>query len=148
MIITHDNTIHGTDILSSISMCNTVSLYLHYWHHPFGKILPLIDMCCLKWTSHWISHIRLHIQCDIALRNSFSQNKSTIVVSTVYTLYIYIVLGEHYFNSTECFPVFYLFIIIFIRATILSLFVADIGTEARLWTGNIYKTEIWFLKEW
>ena len=47
-------------------------------------------MCCLKWTSHWVSHIRLRIQCDIALRNSFSQNKSTIVVSTVYTLYIYI----------------------------------------------------------
>jgi hypothetical protein len=36
-------------------------------------------MLCSKWISHCISYLRLHLQCDIDLRNPFSQNKSTIV---------------------------------------------------------------------
>ena len=39
----------------------------------------IIDMFCLKWTSHHMSHLKLHPLCGIALRNPFSQNKSAIL---------------------------------------------------------------------
>ena len=39
----------------------------------------ILDMFRLKWTFHCISHLRLHLGCEIALRNPFSQNKSRIV---------------------------------------------------------------------
>ena len=39
----------------------------------------ITDMFCSKLTSHRISHRRLYVQCDIVLRNPFSQNKSTMV---------------------------------------------------------------------
>jgi len=54
-------------------------------HFRQGKVpgTPLIErlvvMSCSKWTSHHISHIRLHLQCDIAMRNIFSQNQWTMV---------------------------------------------------------------------
>jgi hypothetical protein len=48
---------------------------------------PLIErpviMSCSKWTSHHISHIRLHLQCDIAMRNIFSQSQWTMVYTYI-----------------------------------------------------------------
>ena len=38
-----------------------------------------VDMFCSKWISHHISHLRVFLQLDLALRNPFSRNKSTIV---------------------------------------------------------------------
>jgi len=41
-------------------------------------------MLYLRWISHCVSHPSLCLQCDIALRNSFSQNKSMIVYIYLY----------------------------------------------------------------
>jgi hypothetical protein len=40
---------------------------------------------CSEWTFHHISHLRVRLQCDIALKNPFSQKQSTI-----YSIYIII----------------------------------------------------------
>ena len=45
--------------------------------HPFYRLK--YHEFSHKWTSHRISHHRRHLQCDIALRNPFSQNKSTMI---------------------------------------------------------------------
>jgi len=44
----------------------------------------IVNMFYSKWTSHRISRLRLRLRCDIALRNPFSQNKSTIVYIYLY----------------------------------------------------------------
>ena len=43
----------------------------------------ILDMFCSKWTSHNISHLWLCLRCDIALRNPFSKNKSTVVCISI-----------------------------------------------------------------
>ena len=43
------------------------------------RYITIVVMFCSTWTSHRISHLRLHLWCEIALRNPFSQYKSTIV---------------------------------------------------------------------
>jgi magnesium-transporting ATPase (P-type) len=43
----------------------------------------IVDIICSKWTSHCISHLGLHLRFDIDLRNSFSQNKSMMILYTV-----------------------------------------------------------------
>jgi len=48
----------------------------------------IVDVFCSKWTSHRISHLRLCLRFEIALRNPFSQNKSTIVY--IYWLVFYL----------------------------------------------------------
>ena len=50
--------------------------------------LTLINMFCSTWTSHCISHLRLRFRCDIARRNLFPQNKSTIYIYIQLTLVI------------------------------------------------------------
>ena len=62
---------HDTNISSLISMCHNVMLFWCRWRHldkSSINIPPL--MCCLKWISHCISHVRLHPWCDIVPRNS------------------------------------------------------------------------------
>ena len=44
----------------------------------------LIDIFCLKWTSHRIAHFRLQLSYDIGVRNPFLQNKSTIVYISLF----------------------------------------------------------------
>jgi hypothetical protein len=39
----------------------------------------IVDIFCSKRTSKYISRLRFHLQSEIALRNPFSQNKSTIL---------------------------------------------------------------------
>jgi len=39
----------------------------------------IIDMFCPKWTSHIISHLRLHLQCNVAHRYPFSLSKSAVI---------------------------------------------------------------------
>ena len=48
----------------------------------------IINKFCSKWISHRISHVGLCLRCDIALRNPFSQNKSTIVYIYIYSCII------------------------------------------------------------
>jgi len=48
----------------------------------------IIDTFCSKWTSYRISHIRIRLWCDIATKNPFSQNKSTIVYISTTKMYI------------------------------------------------------------
>ena len=51
----------------------------------------MVDMFCLKLTSHLISHLRLRLRRDIVMRNQFLQNKS-------YRGYIYITLNKIMLN--------------------------------------------------
>ena len=62
-------------ILSLIS--NDVILTSHY--QILDKHVIIIYLICLKWTSHCISHLKLCLLWNIAMRNPFSQNKSTIL---------------------------------------------------------------------
>ena len=48
----------------------------------------ILDMLCLIWISHCILHLRIHIQCNIAMRNQFSQNRSMIVYISMTDLFI------------------------------------------------------------
>ena len=51
----------------------------------------MVDMFCLKLTSHLISYLRLRLRRDIVMRNQFLQNKS-------YRGYIYITLNKIMLN--------------------------------------------------
>jgi hypothetical protein len=47
-------------------------------------------MFCLIWISHCISHLRIHIQCIIAMRNQFSQNMIVYISMTdLFIMYHY-----------------------------------------------------------
>jgi len=55
----------------------------------FRQILnkhTIVDMFYSKWTSHLISHLRLCLRLEIALRNPFSQDKSMIVYISVMSI--------------------------------------------------------------
>ena len=57
----------------------------------------IIDIVCLKWTSHHISYLRLHLWWDTALRN-LSHNKLTIAY-IYWKLFIFL-------SSWDTFPLF------------------------------------------
>ena len=63
---------------SIISLFSNVIVIMTSCYQILGKH-AIVYMFLSKWTSYGISHLNLHLQCDIALRNTFSQKKSTIV---------------------------------------------------------------------
>ena len=74
-----------------ISLFSNVTLYRDVMSSPY-LILDkhtIVDKFCWKWTCHGISHLRLRLRCDIALRNPFLQNKS-IIVQNVYISVIFL----------------------------------------------------------
>ena len=62
-----------------------------------------MDMFYLKWTSHCISHLWLHLQCDIVWRNPFLQNKSMIVYNVMW----HDVQNFSYFDSYHTLLLYY-----------------------------------------
>ena len=57
-------------------------------------------MFCSKWTSHHMSHPRLCLQCKIAQRKPFLQNKSSRKLMAIAELYLKVVLSPSYLNNT------------------------------------------------
>lgn len=60
---------------------NTLMGHVTFWLRLIKNFIlqwSLIDMFCSEWTFHHISHLRVRLQCDIAIKNPFSQKQSTI----------------------------------------------------------------------
>ena len=67
--------------INIILLFSNMTLKWCHWCHN------IVNTFCSKWTSRRISHFRLHLRCDIALRNPFSQSKSTIVYICIYHIF-------------------------------------------------------------
>ena len=93
-------------IILMISVCNW-DVILTSWTSPW-QILnkhTIVYMLCSIWTSYHISHLRLSLGCDIALRNTFSQSKSTIVYmfNIRFVLYLTCQLFMHFLSKSRNF---------------------------------------------